>query len=139
MSGETDQVRWRGVQPVDGIRGIWPARNSTRINMYASSSGTDVVLLYEIPAGKLLFLSSGFITTRHTAEAAEFGALQVRNAADAIQYSIISQRLYSVGQVTTPLSYYPALEVPAEWKVTIEGSSGAIEAFGAFFGWLEDE
>ncbi len=138
MSGEPDQVLWRGVRPVEGIRGVWPARNSPRIAKTGSQGGGGITLVYTVPTGKLLFISTCFLTSRLSADGAHWGALRIRDDEDAELVVLIFHWYNIAGQLATQVPYLPAYEVPAGYDVYVESSHGNLGCYGVFNGWLED-
>lgn len=138
MSGEANQVKWRGVQPVSGIRGIWPAIDSDRINKagYRTTAGTTII--YTVPAGKRLFVPNVTMTTRHTAAGTAYPNVIVRNVADVTEIEVIHHYYTVAGQDTTTQSFQPALEAEAGWDVCLRIHTANTVARAYFFGWLED-
>ncbi|MBA7494511.1 hypothetical protein ES702_05087 [subsurface metagenome] len=139
MPGEQDEVRWRGVRPVEGIRGVWPERNATRIQEAGARTSSGGENFYTVPANKKLFISSLVLTSKLTLAAEVYSTMSVLNAVDVTQYTILRQIYTIAGQQTLPLSFMPALEVLAGWKVRIYSSSDNLFVFVYIFGWIEDE
>jgi len=139
MGQEPDQIRWRGVQPVAGIRGVWPAIDSARIaeSAYRSTNGTTI--LYTPGAGKRFFMSNCTLTSRTTADGVAYPYVFVRNGADALQYYVIYHYYAIVGQNTTVQSFMPAFEVEAGWDVCLTLTSGLAIARAFISGWEEDD
>lgn len=138
MSGEPDQVKWRGVRPVQGIRGVWPARNATRFYGAGSCSGIAVVLMYTVPADKILYISSVMQSTRESAAAPGAAVVYVRDVLDATTYFITYIMFDTAGQLVIPLTYSPALEAAAGFDVCVANDHANIDTFVTFQGWLED-
>lgn len=138
MGGESNQVKWRGVQPVSGIRGVWPAIDSLRINEAAFKSGDGIVVIYTVPANKILFIASSMLTSLETAAATSNCRIGVRDASDVNKYFMQYHYYTSVGQLTTSLNNSPALEALAGYDVFVEVGRPELQARGLFWGWLED-
>ncbi len=138
MSGEPDQVLWRGVRPVDGIRGVWPARNSTRINKSGRQTTGNVLVLYVVPAGKKLFIASSILSCWSDTTSNVRGSLEVTDTALAVLYDIAYILFTDPGMFAVTQQFSPALEAAATDEVRINPSSAGVETFGAIFGWLED-
>lgn len=138
MPGETNEVNWRGVRPVSGIRGIWPARDAVRINAegWIIVAGTAVV--YTVPAGKILFIASAYLTTRFTVEALEGGHSSVRNGADVHQYRLNRHDHFVPGQLVSSQNFSPALEAAADWDVIVTSTHNNLRVAALIFGWIED-
>jgi len=138
MGGEANQVLWRGVQPVEGISGIWPSRNATRVNINGSVSGAAEVIVYTVPANKKLFLSSCGLYTRLAVDASTLARISVRDDEDVFKYIVIYHTYVVKGQIGTGLSFPVALEVEAGWDVTVKSYHASVDANAVFSGWLED-
>lgn len=138
MQGEPNQTRWRGVQPVSGIRGIWPARNSLRINKTGTAVAVQSTVIYTVPANKILFISSLFMSVLNSPEQiVEFHAW-VEDVDHGERIRLISTYLKDLSTDTSSMAYLPALEAEADWHVHF--SCDKANAFGRliFSGWLED-
>lgn len=138
MGGEADQVRWRGVRPVEGISGIWPARNAERIYATEYLTGALIKTVYEVPANKKLFISSGWMATRTAAAASYYAVLTLYNTVPAIIAELLGHYYDSIGHQTTALSFFPAIEAAAGFKVRAYSSHADLDLGCSIFGWLED-
>lgn len=138
MAGETNEVNWRGVRPVSGIRGVWPARNSQRAITGGYQAGVGVTIIYTVPVGKLLFIASAYASSRNSAAAVAAGFSFVRNAADVYAYPLLYHYYTVAGQLSDSASFLPALEVPAGYDVVVQVTAAGIDARCNIFGWLED-
>ena len=138
MPGEPNEVNWRGVRPVSGIRGVWPARNSVRVyeEGYQSSRGTAIV--YTVPANKKLFISGHLLSSLEETGAFATMRMGVRNSDDALMYWMQYQYYDIPGQQTTPMAHQPALEAEAGYDVFVQSSHTYVSGRGLIFGWLED-
>lgn len=126
------------MQPVDGIRGIWPARNAARVNGTGTLSGLGNLVVYTVPAGKRLFISSLFMTIKSdVVQAVAFHAM-VRDGDDNEQYRLMSSYMAIAGQDVGNMSYLPALELEAGWDVYITLNFDNSWVRIIFSGWLED-
>lgn len=138
MSGETDRVRWRGVRPVEGIRGIWPARNSVRVYEDASQSGIGTSIIYTVPAGKLFFLATLSFGSKLIATEGSYSYVAIRNVGDVIQ-SYISYHNYNIPWCfSNAFPFSPALEVEAGFDVVLYCHKNSTFARAFINGWLED-
>lgn len=138
MSGETDQVRWRGVRPIDGVRGVWPEKDAERINKIVYNVGAGTFVGYTVPAGKKLFISSVIFPIRLTVAALGTSYGFVRDASDTLVYYIIGMNFAVQGQWSFSNQFCPALEVPAGFDVCLYTDLAGLDAWMLFFGWLED-
>lgn len=139
MSGETNEVLWRGVRPVAGIRGVWPDVDAERIDKVGGQNGLGTTILYTVPAGKKLFISSAFISSTLSSSLEAHTNFFVRDAAQATKFYFYQLKYKYQGQQASGMSYTPALEALEDWEVCLYGSNAAIKATGIFHGWLEDE
>jgi len=138
MSGEANEVLWRGVRPVSGIRGVWPARDAVRVNERDEQVGAGTTILYTVPANKILFFRTAILTCFVNPAAVCAGYIGVRNDLDVNQYHIGIQRFVVAGQLQGGFNFCPALEAAADWDVFIFSSNANLTADGAIHGWLED-
>lgn len=119
MGGETDQVRWRGVQPVWGIAGIWPARNSVRVHANKENEADGTEIVYTVPANKKLYLSNAILNSYQSAEKEARAYIAVRNDSDVLQYYVTENRFGAAGQLVVSSHFVPALEAEAGWDVVL--------------------
>ena len=138
MTGETNQVLWRGVRPVAGIQGVWPAIGATRIIVDGTESAGGTTLFYTVPGGKKLFISTSLLTSRLLVDEAHQCYVFVRDAGDVTKYFVNRQFCFKAGGQTTPVNYLPALEVPAGYDVCLASSHANLDAWSGIYGWLED-
>lgn len=138
MGGEPDQVKWRGVQPVSGLRGVWPARNAVRISEDALKTGSGNSTLYTVPESKILFISSALLTTRLSADAQCRGKLSVYTDGDTEVNILLYQLLEKAGQLCNNTQFIPAIEVPAAYYINVDSNHANLSAMGFINGWLED-
>ena len=138
MTGETNQVLWRGVRPIAGIQGVWPAIGATRIYEHDTQSGEGTKVVYTVPANKKFFLSSAILCSRLTVGAEVRVNAFVRDAEDATQFYLGAHVYTQPGQMTTHSNFFPALEVPAGWDVCLYVQAVNLYGWYDIFGWLED-
>lgn len=138
MAGESDQVRWRGVRPVEGIRGIWPARNATRVDESDDQHEEGTTKIYTVPADKKLFIASAFLGSRLSADGAAWCELKMYDSGDNLLYFIYTQLMDKAGQMATSQPFIPALEGAAGDYVLLTVPIAPLDARGIIHGWLED-
>lgn len=138
MAGETDQVRWRGVQPVAGISGLWPAIGAQRVNATDAQSGVGTTIVYTVPANKLLFITSMFMVSRNAIVQQCGMHAFIRNVADAEVARLCSNYFETAGQQTSPMQYFPAQEAAAGFDVCVSGDKNNSAVRLIIGGWLED-
>lgn len=138
MGGETDQTRWQGVRPIYGIRGVWPAIDSLRIDKSGSQNGEGTKVIYSVPAGKKLFVSSAFLSTRVSAAATIYCNLMARDEADDIMFYLYQHKFDLAGQQASGMYFLPALELLEQWDISVYNNHADLDSFGLFHGWLED-
>ncbi len=139
MPGEPNQVLWRGVRPVEGIRGVWPARNATRVSAFGEAAGDTTISIYTVPAGKILFISSCQLSTRLSATESKYAMIYSRTEVDTTHIRIFRQNVRIPGTVSNQLGFFPALQLGPGYELLIVSNSNSIEAYGVAHGWLEDE
>ncbi|KKM97803.1 hypothetical protein LCGC14_1164360 [marine sediment metagenome] len=138
MPGETDQVKWRGVRPIDGIRGIWPSIDAVRVYRNGTLNGAGYSIFYTVPVGKILFISDSMLSSKLSADAATFSYLIVRDAGAATKLYLYMFQFQIAGQQSVGTNYIVALECQAGWTVSVRNSAANISSYGVFHGWLED-
>ena len=138
MSGEENQVKWRGFRPVSGIRGVWPSIDAVRVNQTGFQTAAGTSVLYTVAAGKKLFISQAQLTGRMSASANHLGRLMVVDGAAAQKYWLVSLALTIAGNLSESCNFMPAIELDADWHVDMVNSGGELDLYGAFAGWLEE-
>jgi len=138
MGGETDEVRWRGIRPVEGISGVWPARDATRVNVEAYEAAGGVQTVYTVPAGKKAYITSVHLASRQSGTAENRTVVQLFNDLDVAQYIFASHYFDVAGQLSTCNNYFPALEALAGWYIKITVVGAALDTRTFIRGWTED-
>jgi len=138
MPGETNEVMWRGVRPVSGIRGVWPERDATRVVEDVSQAGIGTAIIYTIAAGKRLFMSGFSHASRLSANGAYWSKLKVRDDNDTDVYTFNIHYFDIAGQMANGLFLSPALEVIEDYDVVLQSNHATLDTFATIFGWLED-
>ena len=138
MSGETDQVLWRGVRPVEGISGVWPARNATRLTDDGYKSGSGYETVYTVPANKLCFITTVYLTSRNANAGLNTTYASIRTGGNAHVCYLLQHFYVVAGQISSSQRFFPALELPASYFVRLYNSHADVEARTLIFGWLED-
>lgn len=138
MSGESNQVVWRGVRPVEGIAGVWPARNALRINEWKTQGSAGLWDLYTVPANKKLFISAVVLSSRLNVAGDERCFIAVRDDSNVRQYIMLYHNYNVIDMINTTMTFFPALEALAAWDVYLDNGSDDINVYYACHGWLED-
>lgn len=139
MSGENDRVKWRGIQPVDGIRGMWPARNATRVNESGYQAGVGTLIIYTVPANKLLFMTSMFLCSRITVVANTAIKGFIRDEGDVETFRFINHYFAGKDEQTSGMQYIPAVEAQAGYDICVSCEHANAGARLILSGWLEDQ
>jgi len=120
-------------------RGIIPNPiDAGRINLDAIAVGVQTTVIYTVPAGKILFISSCLLSSRESANASSLVYVVVRNIADTEQYTPLLHYYDLAGHQTTTSIHLPALELPAGWDIAVISGHANIDGRGGIRGWLED-
>ncbi|KKL15112.1 hypothetical protein LCGC14_2508880 [marine sediment metagenome] len=138
MQGETDQTRWRGVRPIAGIRGVWPAIDSTRVNKQAIQTGSGNSIVYTVPSGKILFISGCGLSTSLSSSAGVVAYCATRDDGDTTVDYLMFHQMEIAGQIATFQRYSPAIELLADWDMFVLTNGANIITRALIFGWLED-
>lgn len=123
MGGENNRVRWRGVQPIAGIAGIWPAEKAVRVHANKENEADGTQIVYTVPDGKKLYLSNAILNSYQAAAQEKRAFIAVRNAGDVLQYYILQNRFGAAGQLVVSDHFVPALEADAGWDVVLTNES----------------
>ncbi len=138
MSGEHNQVKWRGVRPVEGIRGVWPSRNAVRVNKEAEQAGEGNTIIYTVPASKIFFMTTAGMAAYNSAGGGKIAGVGVRNVADEHQIYVCYHYFAAQAEHSHQHKYFPAIEVIEGYDVYVVTDSANITALGSAFGWIED-
>lgn len=138
MSGEANEILWRGVRPVAGIRGVWPAIDAERVDITKGRSSEGTEIAYTVPANKKLFVASVFLSTAYSGAISAWVNVLLRDGDDDTVYYIYSLKYLTAGQQSNSMFFIPALEAEAGWDVVLYNSSDDLGATVIFHGWLED-
>lgn len=139
MPGEDDQTVWRGVRPIGGIRGVWPEIDAVRVFAEAWNAGAVTEIVYTVPGGKILFLSSGSMFSRKEADGSGYVTLMERDAGDVEKRVIIHSTYAIKGQLSINVSFFPAVEIAAGYDIIVKSDVVDAKGRGIINGWLEDE
>jgi len=123
---EPNQVKWVGMRP---------AHRGTQVIVRAGGLGAEFIV-YTVPAGKTFYLC-GLLVGFSTTAVATWGTVRVRNDLDVVQYALAGLLMDAVGQNIVAHSYWPPLEIPALWDVTVLSSAVTLECMVAINGWVE--
>lgn len=138
MSGESNQVLWRGVRPVEGIRGVWPARNSVRIIKEAIQVGVGSAIAYTVPASKIFFITSAELSCYNSAGGGVETGLGIRDGGDVHLWFLMVHYFEAQSQHSGSHQFFPAIEVLAGYDVYVMSGGANVTSRGLAFGWLED-
>jgi len=138
MTGETNQVKWRGVRPVAGIDGIWPATGATRILKDNSQLGVGTAIVYTVPADTKLYLSGASLSSRQAVQDAATAGLGIRTAGDVHVNWLLYHWYYRIAEQCQSMAYLPAVGIPAGYDVYVNSDHANVAVRGIIRGWLED-
>lgn len=119
IGGETNLAQWRGVQPVWGIAGIWPARDAVRVHESKENDAEGIEIVYTVPANKKFFMSNAVLNSYLSAAQEERSYIGVRDDGDVMQYYVLELRFGVEGQLVVSDHFVPALEAEAGWDVVL--------------------
>jgi len=121
-----------------GLQGIIPNPiNATRIDCSIVNVSNTTTTIYEVPAGKKLFIHSSWATVENGSASLNGVILKVTDS--------VGTEIFRLLYVATGVSqgnglsnqYHPALEVPAGYLVRMTSPAASIYGHGGFSGWLE--
>ncbi len=138
MSDESDRVRWRGIRPVDGIEGIWPARNAVRIYKSKGLIGIGTEIIYTVPGSTKLFISASHLASRYSIDGLAFSTMLVRDGSDDL-IDYLNRHYYAIkGHQVSDWNHFPAYEVPAGYDICLYSGEADHVSYAFISGWLED-
>lgn len=124
---EGNKVKWVGVRP---------AHRGEQVVKSVDNVTNTTTILYTVTAGKVFCLCSarinGYATTTGVIK------LLVRDADDTIQYTIMRWQQVATSSKLEWGSFWPPLEIPADYDVCLLSSSNNCYVHGFIFGWEED-
>lgn len=120
-------------------RGIIPNPiTATRIDRTGNDIVNSTNILYTVPEGQQLFISSAWCATRNDSAGSTGIWLLIRNAADVTVFFFVVLGLRATSQDSWSNQYSPGIEVAAGFDVCLVSPAADVHAFGGFSGWVED-
>lgn len=107
---------------------------ATQIAEYGSASNTTTIL-HTVTGGKTLYLSACQLSCTNNAAARQTAYLEVTDADDNFQYSIIPLACVSSFSVAGNISLQPPIEIPAGYKVKITSADAEFGVYGFIHGY----
>lgn len=153
MGDEANQVKWVGIRSTNPESNI-PIKPSSTHNIHAVQPGkwdatyqgvartqiimanqaiAGTVIIYTVPAGKKLYITTAYAAFSHTA--ADYALLATRNAADVYVYTIIQLSIVVAGNLGISHSFPMPLIVEPLYDVWFSVTNG--NGFGGITGWIE--
>lgn len=140
---EYNEVKMRGILPSDGMGDI-PVKESTPLTSIQvepkanagpipvgkipdtatqviadNSAENATVEIYEVSAGKTLYLTCAIVGGKNNAATAQLVYVQVRDGDDNTQYSLFVYGLAVDGGGGSSATFNPPLEIPESWDIIV--------------------
>lgn len=133
--GEPNQVKWRGIRPVDPREAI-PVQPfgdfGTQIvkDTYADNS---TVIIHTVTSGKSLYLCS--IALSVIPAATGYGYFYVRDDSDTTQYRFFRPRRQQYDGEMVSMTFNPPLIIPEGWDICLMSQVDGFGMRGFIFGY----
>ena len=123
---EANRCRWVGIRPAH--EGAQVLKSATATN--------QTLTLYTVPAGGVLYLLSAEL---HQTAGACSAYLSVLDDAAVLQYVLgrVSFASSAGFHFTISQQFFPPMELPAGWTITLASPNAGVSAGGSIYGWLE--
>jgi len=133
--GEGNQVKWRGIRPIDPREAIpiQPyADFGTQVakDHYANNS---ITIIHTVTSGKNLYLCSATFSVFPAATGE--GYMYVRNENDALQYYLFFIRRPTDNGTMVSVSFNPPLIIPQGWDICVRSMTLNFRVRGFIFGY----
>lgn len=133
--GEPNQVKWRGIRPVEPREAI-PIQPygdfGTQVAKSAYVNNTTTII-HTVTSGKSLYLCSIALSVFPTA--AGYGYFYVRDENDTTQYTILRpKRQQDDGEMVT-MTFNPPLVIPEGYDIVIRSQVTDFVLYGFIFGY----
>lgn len=125
----TNMAEWVGTRP---------AHNGVQIVDQDLQSGTGAIAMYTVPLGKVLHLTFLSIAASLSADAAARGRIIITTEVPATYLVPLVCQFEKAGQLMDHVSFWPPLELPAGYVITINVVGANITCYVAMSGWVED-
>lgn len=115
--------------------GARPAHCGEQVSVHVELANATVAI-YTVPLAKSFFLCSAALSIY---TGVGIGILGVANAGGISQYQMLTQQLFTAAGSSAPsiITFWPPLEIPAEWYVFGYSSVAGCVVRGYVFGWIE--
>jgi len=133
--GEPNQVKWRGIRPVEPREAI-PVQPfgdfGTQItkSVYANNA---TKIIHTVSSGKSLYLCSVALSVFPTALGE--GYIYVRDENDTTQYYILVTRRQENDGEMVSMTFNPPIQIPAGWDICVVSSATNFKLRGFIFGY----
>jgi len=121
-----------------GVKGIWPAADSERINKTMLQEGDGQANIYTVAGDKKMYIASCYMTSRETADATGRCWMFVEDASHTLKSTLMVHYYTIAGQQSGPRQFVPAIEADPTDIIVIASSHDNVLARGIIDGWLED-
>jgi len=133
--GEPNQVKWRGIRPVEPREAI-PVQPfgdfGTQIakDAYANNS---TVIIHTVTSGKSLYLCNIGLSVFPTASG--YGYFYVRDENDTTQYRFFRPRRQQYDGEMVSMTFNPPLIIPEGWDIVLWSQVADFIIYGFIFGY----
>lgn len=139
---EDNQVKWRGIRPVEPLENIqvhlgpWEGQvgSKSRVQIKKSVEGNNnTTIIHTVTSGKKFYLCSCHCAGDNGNN--QETHLSVRDDGDTLQYAIIGFTASAATPMNEALTFNPPLEIAAGFDVVLITDAGHADGF--VFGWEE--
>jgi len=133
--GEPNQVKWRGIRPVEPREAI-PIQPYTDFGTQvakSASANNSTAIIHTVTAGKSLYLCGVSLSVVPTASG--YGYFSVRDDTDTLQYTFFRpNRQQNDGEMVS-MTFNPPLVIPEGWDIYIISQVNNFGMTGFIFGY----
>jgi len=133
--GESNQVKWRGIRPVEPREAI-PIQPYTDFGTQVAKdnyANNSTVIIHTVTSGKSLYLCSIGFSVFPTATG--HGVFFVRDESDTTQYRFFYIRRQSDDGDMVSMTFNPPLVIPEGWDICLWSATSGFGIRGFIFGY----
>lgn len=135
--GEHNRAQWRGIMPIEP-EAIFTRYEPPDSGIYAEGAGSvdnGVVIVYTVPDGKTLYLTSVDFSCRGSVNG--YGSLYIRSDADVYVSTIFSVNVLANTGFAVSSAYPIAKQIPEKYDIVVVSNVVDVHSFGHIVGYTK--